>query len=375
MSGPFLLISAFSGRAAAMAARRAGYVPLVADLFADADTCAVAAGVRRVAGDIAAGFDADALLGALDELAAEADGPPLGLVYGAGFEDRPELLARIAGRWPLIGNAPETVAAVKEPWRLADTLAGLGIPHPEIMLLNGATPPGWLIKRRGGAGGGHISRSGATSGEGAYAQRQVAGRPVSALFLSHADGVEIVGFSEQWTAPAPGQPFRFGGAVCPADLPEPLAVAMAEAVRKTARAFALRGLNSADFIAGPDGWWLLEINPRLGATLDIFDDAAGSLLKAHVAAAQGRPCAPIRPLLRAHVVQVVYAASAIRVPPIAWPDWTADRPHPGEQIPAQGPLCTLLATADSPCEARQLCLERDNQIQKLMGVEECRTAS
>ncbi len=93
MSGPFLLIAALSGRAAATAAWRAGYVPLVADFFGDRDTCAIAAGVRRMPGDVAAGFAPGALLGALGELAAEAPEPPVGVVYGAGFEDHTALLA------------------------------------------------------------------------------------------------------------------------------------------------------------------------------------------------------------------------------------------------------------------------------------------
>ena len=55
MAGQPILIAAFSGRAAGFAARRAGYAPLVADLFADDDTRDVAAGVRRVPGDPGSG--------------------------------------------------------------------------------------------------------------------------------------------------------------------------------------------------------------------------------------------------------------------------------------------------------------------------------
>ena len=419
MSAPPILIAAFSGRAAAMAARRAGFAPLVADLFADADTSAIAAGIRRVSGDVETGFDDDALLSALGALTDEAVEPPVGLVYGAGFEDRPALLARIAERWPLLGNRPEVVAAVKEPWGFAEVLAGLGVPHPEIRAVDGALDrddfrldqskimtaiyfnslerdssgkplhtfphpalgPGWLVKRQGGAGGSHVGSGEAVVGSGgaicgaAYAQRQVAGRSVSALFLSSDHGAGIVGFSEQWTAPALGRPFRFGGASCPAELPDAVAAALSEAVRKVAYAFALRGLNSADFILGPDGWWLLEINPRLGATLDIFDKGQDGLLAAHIATVRGQHWPAMRPTSSAHATHIVYMSAAISVPPLDWPDWTADRPRADERIPAHGPLCTVFASADTPGEARRLCLQRNEQIQKLMGVEECRTAS
>jgi hypothetical protein len=394
-------------------------VPYVADLFADADTLAIAAGARRVAGDVASGFEEAALLGALDLLAAAMPRPPIGIVYGAGFEDRPDLLRRIAARWPLLGNTPGTVEAMKDPWRFADVLGQLGIPHPQIAPAMGGLPPsGWLVKRRGGAGGGHIlhGQDGAVAalpspmgrgwrvapgegiqrisrsslpplpmGEGAiasyepasfYRQRQVAGRAVSALFLASAEGTQIIGFSDQWTAPAPGEPFRFGGAAYPADISPAIAGDLAGAVHELTPAFGLRGLNSADFIVGPEGWWLLEINPRLGATLDIFETAGGALFAAHLAAVSGGAPGCVEAPAGARALQLAYAPRPIPSAPLFdWPPWCADRPPAGTVIPAQAPCCTVLASADTPCEARRLCVERVNQVLKLMGVEECRRAS
>ncbi len=281
---------------------------------------------------------------------------------------------------------------MKHPWRFAEVLARLGISHPEIQAADGPAPPGWLAKRQGGAGGGHVAAGDGDAGasehtncsEGQYRvsvgslryrQRQVAGQSISALFLASHHGADIVGFSEQWTAPAPGQPFRFGGAVHPAVLPDDIAASLGEAIGRVAAAFSLRGLNSADFIVGRQGWWLLEINPRLGATLDIFDTPDGTLMQAHLAAARGSTPVPVAPVSGAKAMQVIYASHAVRVPAIDWPGWTADQPHPGEDIPAEGPLCTILAAADTPCEARRLCLKRSNDIQERVGVEECRTLS
>jgi uncharacterized protein len=361
-----ILIAAFSGRAAAAAARRAGALPLVADLFADDDTRGMAADVRRVAGDLAAGFDDNALLGALSELADSATASPLGVAYGAGFEDRPELLARIGERWPILGNEAETVAATKDPWRLGEMLCRLGIPHPDIAPL--PAPSGWLVKRRGGAGGSHVS-GGSGRGEGLYAQQRVRGRSISALFVSNAEDVRVIGFSEQWTAPASGEPFRFGGAAAPADLSADLARGLADAVVKASRALGLIGLNSADFIVGPQGWWLIEINPRLGATLDIFDTAEGALFSAHVAASRGEAPPEFPAQASGRATQVLYAPGPIpRMPKHSWPPWVADRPPAGASIGAQAPLCTILATGDTPCEARRLCRARGEHLLQILGL-------
>jgi uncharacterized protein len=372
MAASPILIAAFSGRAAAAAARRAGFAPLVADLFADDDTREAAENVRRVEGDLSTGLEEGALLDALSELGNTASEPPIGILYGAGFEDRPALLGRIAQRWPLIGNALDTVAAVKDPGRLAQTLGSLGIPHPEIARLPARS--GWLIKRRGGAGGDHVSTK-TTAQEGLYAQRRVQGRSISALFVSTGGGAEIIGFSEQWTAPSATQPFRFGGGAAPADISAGIAERLAEAVRRVSQAFNLKGLNSIDFIVGPKGWWLIEINPRLGATLDLFDTADGALLRSHIAAVRGSPTAPHPRLAGGRALEVLYAPRAIRsIPRLTWPDWVADRPAPSQQIAAEGPLCTILASAMTACDARRLCRARADQLFEILGLSQWTTS-
>ena len=56
------------------------------------------------------GFYADTLIAAVDTFDVSRYA---GFVYGSGFEAQPELLSRIAAKLPLIGNAPDAVAAVK----------------------------------------------------------------------------------------------------------------------------------------------------------------------------------------------------------------------------------------------------------------------
>jgi predicted ATP-grasp superfamily ATP-dependent carboligase len=383
MAGPPILIAAFSGRAAAAAAHRAGFAPLVADLFADDDTCDAAAAVRRVAGDCSSGFDEASLLAALGDLADAAPEPPIGLAYGAGFEDRPALLGRLGARWPLLGNSAEMVSAVKDPFRLAAALNELGISHPRVLEADAAAR-GWLLKRQGGAGGGHVGA--ARGGEGGtYAQRRVAGRSVSALFLAGPAGISIVGFSEQWTAPSPGQPFRFGGAATPAKLSGVRAEMLTDVVDRVARRFELKGLNSIDFILGVDDGWLIEINPRLGATLDLFDAPMGGesllegnglpLFAAHIAAIRGETPVRLAVPQGARALQIVYARAAVpHVPRLDWPDWIADRPQPGTAIRAGAPICTVLASAQNLDEARRLCQARAHETIQLIGLREWTTS-
>ncbi len=353
-----VLIAALSGRALAAAARRAGYRPLVADLFGDLDTRRLAGRAVRMPGDLAGGLREEALLTALDRLAAP-EGPRLkGLVYGAGFEDRPGLLARIAGRVPLLGNGPEQLSRLKRPETAFALLDRLGVPHPAVGFRPPAAPRGWLTKQAGASGGAHVrpARRGEAPAASRYFQRRVKGRPVSALFLADGERAITLGFSEQWPSPGgPRAPFRYGGAVQPAGLDAGLAAALGEIVRRVASEAALIGLNSADFLVRAADFDLLEINPRPGATLDIFDHGrAAALFDLHCRACAGQLPAAWTPPDRARAAAVVYARRRLTVAPgFRWPRWTADRPAPGTEIVRGAPVCTVFAQRARATDARE----------------------
>jgi predicted ATP-grasp superfamily ATP-dependent carboligase len=363
MSDQTVLIAAYSGRALAEAARRAGYLPLVADLFCDADTRHNAGRALRVEGGLVTGFSPLKLCSALAELRRSSVGAVLGIVYGAGFETEPAMLTDIARMAPVIGNTAGAVATAKNPHRLSAACANHAIPHPEI---RDEPPPhrkaGWLLKRTGSAGGtGTVpwdSRSHKSSRtDGDYWQRAVPGEMVSVLFLADGSRAQIVGFSRQWVSPSLSAPFRFGGAVT-CEPPSGIAAALAACAERITAEFGLRGLNSIDFIVSGNDWWLIEVNPRPGATLDLFDTPAFPLFKAHVEAVAGRLTDdPPAPVCRA--LAISYAGRATRIPMrFAWPEFAADRPAPGTKLRAGDPICTVFAAGKAARVARNAALGR-----------------
>jgi len=364
----FVLIAAPSGRALAQAARAAGYVPLVADFFDDLDTRELAEANCIVGGDLTYGFDVASLMTALVTLSE--DRPVAGLIYGAGFEDRPELLDAFAERWPLLGNSASSVAKVKDPAGLSELCARLGIKHPEVSF---ETPIGeahnWLIKQAGGSGGIHVSiSSNATLASGEYYQRRVAGSPVSCLVLADGTSAIALGFSEQWASPAPGQPWRFGGCARPASLGPQLSTTLECAALALIEAAHLTGLNSVDFLVDGADFHLIEINPRPGATLDIFHDRDARLLRAHIEACQGTLPREALRFEAAEATAFVYAPFSIAEMPVwDWPAWTADRQKPGSSVAIDEPLCTVLASAPDLATARRLLDERIAEILSLVS--------
>jgi methenyltetrahydromethanopterin cyclohydrolase len=349
-----VLVAALSGRALASAARRGGYTPLVADLFGDVDTRQLAAAVEVVAGDFDTGFDPPALVAALRRLAAGR--AVAGLVCGAGFEAAPDILDRLAQDWPLLGNHASAVRRLKDPVAFAAMCRELGIAHPEVRVLAPADPRGWLAKRAGASGGGHVVPAEAAPGAapGRYWQRRVEGRPVSAAILADGKRAHVVAFTQQWAEPSPAEPLRYGGAVRPADLSTATGERLREIAIHVAEAVGLVGLNSADYILGGDDPALLEINPRPGASLDVLADDDGLLFHAHVEACRGRlPDRPMR-FSGAHAAAVVWAPRAIvSVPALDWPAWAADRQPAGSAVAEGAPFCTVLARAPDAQAARE----------------------
>lgn len=358
---PAVLIASASARALAASARRAGYAPLVVDFFADDDTRDAAEICVRLTDGLTRGFRLDALEAACARLVGAR--PVAGFVYGTGFEDRPDLIESMARRWRLLGNSAEAVSRVKDPLIFAEYCREAAIPHPEITLRRPASSPQWLARQRGGSGGGHIRpiEEAPVADARTYYQRRVAGRPVSALVLADGARCAILGFGEQWTALQGGRPFRFAGAARPAAISQTVEEALASAANRFCAMIPLVGLNSFDFLVSEDGFWLLEVNPRPGATLDIFEtetSGRGSLFALHVAACNGALArAPRRHGARA--TEIVYADCEIAATPaLAWPAWARDRQPAGSFVAKGDPFCTVIAEGETLAEARRRLADR-----------------
>jgi len=237
-----VLIAALSGRGLAASARRAGYLPLVADAFGDSDTVEHAAAARCVTDAARIGFRAKPVFSALAELAASAATPPIGLVLGSGFEDRPKLIAALSRRYRLIGNDAQKVARAKNPAGLFALLDTLDIAHPETQLTLPSDARDWLSKRIGGSGGTHVVAAGSAERSAKrYFQRRLGGVPFSVLAGAAGGGVQIVGVSRQWTVGTGPRPYRYGGAVGPVSLPPAIDAILRAAVERVCAALDLVG--------------------------------------------------------------------------------------------------------------------------------------
>lgn len=344
-------------------------LPFVVDAFGDTDTRELAAQLRVLGSALRTGFRARTLVPALEDLTAAAPGTPIGLVLGSGFEDCPRLIATLSRHFNLLGNSPEAVASCKDPARFFPLLDTLAIAHPETRLAPPHDPIGWLSKRIGGSGGAHVMAcTRARTTRGRYFQRRMDGEPISVLAIAARDRAHIAGFTRQWTVGSGPRPYRYGGAAGPIHLDAATEAGMTAAVTALVRALGLVGLVSFDFLVTDGVPLLLEVNPRPGATLDVLDDAAGALLRAHVAACRNEAVAlPAAHAFRA--AAIFYADNGpLTVTAHSWPEWTADRPFPGARIGRGRPIMTVVAAGATARDAEKNSRRRlEELVQMLYG--------
>jgi predicted ATP-grasp superfamily ATP-dependent carboligase len=166
-------------------------------------------------------------------------------------------------------------------------------------------------------------------------------------------------------------PFRYGGAVSCINLPEAIKQQLIDSAVRLTKAFGLVGLNSLDTIVQEDKVYVLEINPRLSATFELYEHTESSLLSLHVQASLGQlehvsHFKQLVTLSKAHAI--VYAPFDMMIPAgFDWPDWAVDTPYDGNQVmTVEAPVCSVLAEAADADTAKQLAQTRVKMLLNLL---------
>ncbi len=341
-----VLVVAVSARMLAQLAVADGYEVVALDRFGDADLRALGPGATAPTNE------------GLAALAADIDATAV--VYGAGFENRPDLVRALADGRELLGTPAELLEAVRDPWAVGAAARGAGARAPETRAPGEAPEAAvrggrgaWVRKPRHG-GGGHGVRgwTGGMLSSTEVVQRRIHGLACSAVAIADGRGAVVLGLTEQLHRP---QSFRWTGNVTPPRLPESERAELEGELRAVcadvAANFGVRGAFGVDAIWDGRHAWVLEVNPRPSASLELFGPGS---FEAHVQAARGRglPASGVAPARSCAAVKLVlFADRTVCAPEPGW--WPAglvrDIPHAGETIRRGAPVCTLVsASPDVP---------------------------
>lgn len=362
------LVVAVSGRAIAEALNVCGYSVAVVDGFADLDTCAAAVVSQKVS-RTKFGLDMTEALEAVQKV--QNAYCLKGLFYDAALELAPDLLDAMAID-NVIGNSSATLRRCKDPVEFFSALDKKLIPHPDVSFKPiKQSSQMWLQKSSRSSGGLGITDSFGRFDQdpGTYFQKKMSGMNFSVTFLSTGHKIKVLGYNTLWSKSyGPNIPYLYEGAMNQADLTEEQRCTARDYTTSIACEFNLVGLNSIDFILAGDRVYVLEINPRIPATYELYETRQGNLIREHLDACVHAKLNPVqrKPLLRAHAI--VYAPVPVQVPPhFDWPLWTADRPHPEEVIQKNEPVCSVFAGGKNMFQVRDMVRARKERIlNKLM---------
>ncbi len=358
-----LIIAAITSRAYVNLAAKSGFDVIAIDCFNDVDTKRLAKQSYQVpmqAGQLSESH----LLEIIKKLDLQ---DVVGLCFGAGFEKQPSLLTQISQYVQVIGNSAQTIAQCKQARPFFATCDALGVPHPIVTFDLPASTNGWLVKQVGGSGGMHINtlKNGAYQpSEAVYLQQFQAGQSVSCLFLADGQQSQIVGFNELWLDDDMTDCYRYGGAVSGASFSNEAKRRLVNYVAALTKTLGLRGMNSCDAICDGDDVYVLEVNPRLSATAELYADA--DLMARHIASsdeALSKQSLWQQAGSMAH--QIIYADNDLVIEGnMSWPAWVADIPEAGSVFDAGMPVCTVLAGAENAKMAKSLVKDRAFALNK-----------
>lgn len=353
-----VLLLGVSTRALADSAADGGQDIVAVDYFADRDQARLVES-HALQRDLGLPLSAEGLRQAARLMKADA------VAYSAGLENHPEIVEDLAGERLLLGNGHDVLREVRDWGTLREFCREAGIPYP-VTLLPGeerrAFAGGRWLTKPVRSGGGHGIRpwDGKPLDESHILQTEVEGRSASVAFVANGSESRVVGLAEQLVGCGEfgASGFVWTGNIVPLDLTLSdggvLLRGVEEMVALLTRRFRLRGVNGVDFIVGTDSRgalrpYLLEINPRFSASMELVERAYGiRMFSLHLEGLAGwLPEFSVGGRLREGFFgkAIVYARQTVTVGCTdRWMEQgIRDVPLSGQRIEAGHPVCTVFA--------------------------------
>ncbi|MFA6807685.1 MAG: ATP-grasp domain-containing protein [Eubacteriales bacterium] len=220
-----------------------------------------------------------------------------GLVYASGPENTPEELCYWENKGLLRGNGTSVLKNVRNPWKLRQCLEEINVKMPRFCSVEEwgkrAISGKWLLKslKRGG-GHGIIELPekkndveelflGLNDFNQYIIQEYIEGILGSVTFLANGQESVVLGTSRQLVGKGGGvRSFLYQGNIVPLDIKGILGLnyfekKITEMVKHLTSTFGLKGINTVDFILNSEGIWVLEVNPRWSASVELIEKYLG----------------------------------------------------------------------------------------------------
>jgi len=390
------LLSGFNTRAAAESGVKSGYEIVSLDCFGDVDH-GLCCRLEEYVDNNNAPYQ-ETLFKQIGRLLRQEHFN--GIICESGFENRPDLVKKLYRFGvPVLGNQPVAISRLRNFPKLSRKLVAAGFQAPltfaggEAVYLKGKNTVEqrrWLKKpiQSGGGWGIDFVRDGTRIAADFALQEYIGGLPCSFAFLASGSRSMLLGVAEQLigTAKENQRLFGYRGNIFPLMLPvradqERVCHAAAGIAHWLTTTYGLIGLHGVDFIHDGEKCWVVEVNPRYSASMELMELAGGlPMLKLHIEACQGIMPREDKDALAAWSADtacygklILYADRDLEImghdAGVAEWIWALRRlgirdiSKPGTFIPRGAPLVTLIASGKD----RSACLHKlDQQAQDVL---------
>lgn len=308
--------------------------------------------------------------------------PPGPVLYTGGLENHPRIISKLAATREVWGNPADVLERVRNPHALSAFLADKGFAHPRVLPAHQACPSAgrWLLKARRSSGGMGVRDAGAGEVPSAreYLQEFVPGPAMSAVFVADRSRIELAGVTEQligahWLH---GGGYKYAGNIGPAAVSAGVACQLELLGRQLMAVLGLRGVFGVDFVLHDEAPWVVEVNPRYPASVEVLELATGAAVfgqrRDPASGVAGSPSVVGKAIYYAPRRQS-FPAEAPWDADIADPfdPWRvpafADIPHANAMIEPGWPVLTILAAGSSPAEVRERLQSRAAELDQLLA--------
>ena len=355
-----ILIVANSARMLAQLANKSGYQPIVIDCFADKDTQTAAIDFCKIQ-TLALKNIQKAVFDLQDRHSF------VHVIYGSGFEYHNDSLAFLHQNYIVLGNSYDCFIDIQNKPYFFSQLDRLHIPYPETLFSPPLKGSNWLHKPLRGEGGLGIKKYQPEINNldtNYYWQKKVVGEAMSVLFIANGLNFEVIGFHQQQVLGLEGCEFIFSSIVNKLNVDKAIELTIVSWLGKLVTHFKLQGLNSLDFIASGTDCYVLEINARPSASMQLYSN---DLISAHINSIVSGELTKQVAGNSYHGYQIIYAETDLTLNKnICWPEWVVDIPDLDGLIHTSMPICSIIASDKSQQQVLDLLLLRRQQLNKLL---------
>lgn len=361
-----LICIARSARIIAQSLQRAGYNVIALDQFGDLDTRSSCISFYQLADFSIENVKSNLAL--IREQQGFTHQPAV--IYGSGIDSNPQLLDYLGNTFHLIGNPVNVVSAVRTPQIFFQLLKELKVNYPPVQFKRPDCLKNWLAKQQNREGGAGVIPAAQydnkeSSGFPVYYQQCLQGIAFSALFLARQDKIQIVGLHRHFcTRDFNTRPYLMQALISGFRLPDHYFKILTDWIERFVSVTGLTGLNSMDCLFSGGQIFVLEINPRPGASVCLYDESyQEGLLEQHIRSFTGENWDLQIQKQEVSGYWICYADQEMTITEEhSWPDWTADRPKAGTLFTPGDPLCTVTATG---YEEQTIFSELKNRSRKI----------